>query len=133
MLALACGERQKRVHYETSRFFDFFFFSFFLKAGRSRSTNGTRACIHAEIMEIGDGDDSRGEAQRTSGNDGEGRKEGIGRNSGDLGDLGRMWEQPPGFSSRRCCRFFFLACITREGILRKLLEKQTRERKRRNK
>jgi len=35
------------------------------KAGCSRSVNGTRACIRAEIMEI-DGNDLRGEAQRAN-------------------------------------------------------------------
>jgi len=38
--------------------------------------NGTRACIHAEIMEI-NGDDLRGEARRTSGNGETGGRKGL--------------------------------------------------------
>lgn len=56
------------------------FFGFFQKAGRGRGVNGTRACIHAEIMEI-DGDDLRGKARRTGGNGGKGGRKGLeGRN-----------------------------------------------------
>lgn len=68
------GERQNGARCETS------FLRLFSKAGRGRSVNGTRACTHAEIMEI-DGDDLRGEARR------QGRKEGVGGQefTGDLG------------------------------------------------
>jgi len=74
------GERQNGARCETS------FLRLFLKAGRGRSVNGTRACIHAEIMEI-DGDDLRGKARRTSGNGGKDGRKGVGRQefTGDLG------------------------------------------------
>lgn len=52
------------------------FFGFFQKPDVAGVVNGTRACIHAEIMEI-DGDDLRGEARRTSGNDEKGGRKGL--------------------------------------------------------
>lgn len=52
-------ENGKREHVVKRRFF-----SFFQKPDVAGAVNGTRACIHAEIMEI-DGDDFvRGEVQQ---------------------------------------------------------------------
>lgn len=65
------------------------FLRLFSKAGRGRAcVNGTRACIHAEIMEI-DGDDLRGEAPTRRADERkrrEGRKEGIER-AGDPSEI----------------------------------------------
>jgi len=52
------------------------FFGFFQKPDMAEAVNRTRACIHAEIMEI-DGDDfARGRSSTTNGNDGRAEERG---------------------------------------------------------
>lgn len=66
------GERQKGEHVVKRRFF-----GFFQKPDMVGAVNRTRACIHAEIMEI-DGDDFvRDRGSTTNGNNGKGGKKGL--------------------------------------------------------